>query len=197
GDGVADSSTLSYTTTAPSTVTITVVDASGQDVAVLQRPTAEAAGTHTATFSADGLPDGAYQLRVDAVGVDTTVSRAINVLVSRTLEGATVAPSVFSPNGDGRADRLAVRFTLLSPASVQMRVLRGDAWVATPFAGELPAGAHVLRWDGTKRQGRLLDGSYTLELDATDTITTSVVALPIVSDTRPPTVRILRGAPLR
>ena len=38
GDGVADASTITYTTTAQSTVTITIVDASGQDVAVLQGP---------------------------------------------------------------------------------------------------------------------------------------------------------------
>jgi len=197
GDGEADSSTLSYTTNAQATVTITVVDASGQDVAVLQSPTDEAAGTHTTTFTGDDLPDGAYELRVDAAAGESTVSQTAAVLVTRTLEGVGLAPAVFSPNGDGRADRLTVKFTLVNPAAVRVRVLRGGAWVATPFAGELPAGAHVVRWDGAKRRGRLLDGAYTLEVDATDTLTTSTVALPFASDTRPPTVRILRGSPLR
>ncbi len=174
-----------------------VVDASGQDIGVVQSPTDEVAGPHTATFTADGLPDGAYQLRIDAVGVGTTASQTVGVLVTRTLEGAGVVPSVFSPNGDGRADRLAVRFTLLNSAAVRVRVLRAGAWVATPFAGELAAGEHVVRWDGTKRRGRLLDGEYTLELDATDSVTTSALALPFASDTRAPTVRILTGQPLR
>ena len=197
GDGEADTSTLTYTTTAQSMVTVTVVDASGQDVGVLQSPTDEAAGTHTATFTGEGLPDGAYQLRVDAAGAEATVSQTANVLVTRTLEGAGVAPSIFSPNGDGRADRVTVRFTLLNPAAVRVRVLRDRVWIATPFAGELPAGRHVVRWDGTKLRGRLLDGDYAMEVEATDAVTTSAVALPFASDTRAPTVRILNGAPLR
>jgi hypothetical protein len=55
----------------------------------------------------------------------------------------------------------------------------------------------VVRWDGSKRLGRLLDGEYTIEVDATDAITTSALSVPFTSDTRPPLVRVLRGAPLR
>ena len=69
--------------------------------------------------------------------------------------------------------------------------------MATPFAGDLSAGPHVVRWDGSKRLGRLLDGEYTIEVDATDAITTSVLAFPFTSDTHPPSLRVLRGAPLR
>jgi len=198
GDGLADVSTLTYTTTARATVTVTVADAGGQDVAVLSGPAAEPAGMHTLPFRADGLADGAYQLRVDAADAERTVSRTVAVLVTRTLENASVAPQVFSPNGDGRADRLTVRFTLVNPAAVRVRALRGGTtWVATPFAGDLSAGPHVVRWDGSKRLGRLLDGEYTIEVDATDAITTSVLAFPFTSDTHPPSLRVLRGAPLR
>ena len=197
GDGLADVSTFTYTTTAPATVTVTVVDAGGQDVAVLSGPAAEPAGTHTLSFAADGLADGAYQLRVDAADAERTVSRTVAVLVTRTLENVSVAPQVFSPNGDGRADRLTVRFAVVNPAAVRVRALRGGTWVATPFAGDVSAGPHVVRWDGSKRLGRLLDGEYTIEVDATDAITTSALSVPFTSDTRPPLVRVLRGAPLR
>ena len=167
------------------------------DTGVLAGPTVEAAGTHAATFAAAGLADGAYEIRIDAVGAEATVSRTVAVLVTRTLAAAGVAPQAFSPNGDGRADRLSVRFTLLGPAAVRVRVLRGGTWVATLFSGDLAAGPHVVRWDGSKRAGRLLDGVYTAEVDATDTVTTSAAALPFTADTHAPVLRILPGAPLR
>ena len=178
-------------------MTLTVVDGSGQDDGVLAGPTVEAAGTHSAAFAAAGLADGAYEIRIDAVAAEGAVPRTVAVLVTRTLGSVGVAPQAFSPNGDGRADRLSVRFTLVGPAAVRVRVLRGGTWVATLFAGDLPAGPHVVRWDGSKRVGRLLDGAYTAEVDATDTVTTSAAALPFVADTRAPVVRILPGAPLR
>ena len=198
GDGVADSTTVSYTTTAEALVTVSVLDSGGAAVAVLQNATTEPAGAHTLTFDGAGLPDGAYVLRIDAVdAAGKLVSASVDVVVSRMLTGATAVPSVFSPNGDGRNDVLTVRFDLASPAAVRVRVLHDGAWVATLFSGELPAGPHAVRWDGSKRVGRLLDGSYTAVVDATDAVTASTVSLPFASDTRGPVVRILPGRPLR
>jgi hypothetical protein len=65
------------------------------------------------------------------------------------------------------------------------------------FAGALETGPHSVRWDGSKRVGRLLDGSYTAAVEATGSTTTSIVSLPFVSDTHAPVVRILVGRPLR
>jgi len=197
-DGDADSATLTSTTTASALVTVTVLDSSSQPVSSLQNATAEPAGTHTLTFTGDGLPDGAYGLRIDALGSGgKLVSLTVHVLVSRTLSNASVMPKALSPNGDHRNDTLTVRFSLGASASVRVRVIRGTAWVATPFSGQLPAGPHVVRWDGRKRVGRLLDGSYTAVVDATDAVSTSSVDLPFVSDTTAPLVRILSGNPLR
>ena len=197
GDGVADSATLTYTTTAPATVTVTLVDASGTDVAALSGPAEEATGIHTVAFAAEGLADGPYTLRIDAAAADAAVSRTVSILVTRTLGNVGLSPAAFSPNQDGRADRLSVRFTLLNPAAVRVRVLRDGKWVATVFTGDLAPGARVVRWDGTKRLGRLLDGAYTAEVDATDAVGTSSLDLPFASDTHAPTVQILPGKPLR
>jgi hypothetical protein len=198
GDGVADSATVTYTTTAPALVTVTVVDPNGQPLASLQDATEEAPGVHTLSFTGDGLPDGPYGIRIDAAGTGgTLVTATVNVVVSRTLANASVSPAVFSPNGDGRKDTLSIRFDLDAQAAVRVRVLRAGAWVATPFSGELAAGRHVVRWDGRKRVGRLLDGSYTAVLDATDAAGTGSISLPFASDTRAPAARILSGAPLR
>ncbi|HZO48913.1 MAG TPA: FlgD immunoglobulin-like domain containing protein [Gaiellaceae bacterium] len=197
GDGDADAATVTYTTSAAASVTVTVLDANGQELQVLQPATSLPAGTHTVSFAGEGLPDGRYTLRIDASAGGRTVSRAVDVLVTRALGGVAVSPAVFSPNGDGRADRLTVRFTLASPALVRVRVLRDGAWVATPFAGELQPGIRLVRWDGSKRLGRLLDGVYTAVVEATDEVGTSVVSLPFVSDTRAPAVAFVPGHPLQ
>jgi hypothetical protein len=198
GDGVADTTTVNYTTTAEALVTVSVLDPGGSSVAVLQNATTEPAGAHRVPFDGAGLPDGPYGIRIDAAdSAGKLVSATVAVLVSRTLGAVAVSPVVFSPNGDGRGDTLTVRFDLATTADVRIRILRAGAWVATPFSGELAAGPRVVRWDGSKRVGKLLDGSYTAVVEATDAVTTSVVSLPFASDTRVPVVRILRGLPLR
>ncbi len=198
GDGVADSTTITYTTTAQALVTVTVLDTGSSPVAVLQNALSEPVGVHTVAFDGAGLPDGSYAIRIEAVDLSgKLVSATIDVLVTRTLGAASVSPVVFSPNGDGRSDSLAVRFELAAAAVVRVRILRAGAWVATPFSGELAAGLRIVRWDGSKRVGKLLDGSYTAVVEATDATTTSVLSLPFASDTRAPVVRMLPGRPLR
>src|SRR5262249_7729183 len=197
GDGIADAATVSYSLTAPASVTVTVLDGSAVPVATLTQAEQQRAGEHTVAFTADGLPDGRYTVEIDAADATRSVSRTVDVTVTRTLGNVTLAPQAFSPNGDGRADRLAVRFTLLAAASVRVRVLRDGAWGATPFGGTLEAGRRVVYWNGSKRVGRLLDGSYAMVVEATDEVGVASVSLPFVSDTHAPTVRVLSGRPLR
>ena len=197
GDGVADVATLTYTTTTPATVNVTVVDGNGAVVATLVNAAYQSAGAHAVAFAAGDLVDGRYTIRIDATDVGRTVSATVEVLVTRTLGDATVSPQTFSPNGDGHADRLAVRFTLRAGAAVRVRVLRDGAWVATAFSGAVAAGRRVVYWDGAKRRGRLLDGAYTSVVEATDATGTSSLVLSFASDTRPPAVRILPGKTLR
>jgi hypothetical protein len=164
----------------------------------VQLPARRAAGQHAVPLAPDLLPDGQYTVRLLARGDDgAEVEATIPLLVTRTLGFGTAAPAVFSPNGDGRADRLAIRFRLAAPAEVKVRVLRDGKWVATPFAGSLQAGPRGVVWNGSKRLGRLLDGSYTAAVEATDPLGTSSLSLPFVSDTRAPVVRFLPGSRLR
>jgi hypothetical protein len=198
GDGQADEATLTYTLSAPATVSISVLDAVGSDFGFLQQPIRQALGTHTAAFTGDALADGSYQLLVKARGDDgTEVSSVASVLVSRTLGALSVAPAAFSPNGDGRKDTLRVAFTLSSPAAVRVRVLRDGKYVTTLTNAQLAPGTQRLDWNGAKRLGRLLDGGYEAVVDATDTLGVSTLRLPFASDTRAPVVRVLKGRPLR
>jgi hypothetical protein len=115
----------------------------------------------------------------------------------RTLGFATLAPPAFSPNQDGRADRLAVRFTLTGAATVKVRILRDGRWIATPFEGPMLGGRRLVAWDGAKRVGRLRDGVYEAILEATDSVGTSRIGLSFASDTRAPAIRFLPGLPVR
>ena len=189
---------MTYELSAPATVSIAVHDLVGSPALEVERPTRRAAGQHAVPLAPDTLPDGSYTVQLVAQGDDGALAEAtIPLTVTRTLGFGTAAPAVFSPNGDGRADRLAIRFRLAVPAEVKVRVLRDGTWVATPFAGTLPAGPRGVVWDGSKRLGRLLDGSYTAVVEASEPLGTSLLSLPFVSDTRAPLVQFLSGHRVR
>ena len=67
--------------------------------------------------------------------------------VDRTLAATTASAPAFSPNGDGRSDRQL--FTLLNPAHVEVRVLRGSKVVATLLDAASAPGPQQLSWDGS------------------------------------------------
>ncbi len=197
-DGQADESTITYTLTKPATVSIQARDLIGDPVAVLQRPRKQGAGEHSFRFTASELQDASYQLRIAAVGDDGKEAVGlVNVAVTRTLGALEVEPAVFSPNQDGRFDRVTFSFELAAPAAVRVRILRDGKWVATPFAGPLPLGFQRIDWDGVKRIGRLLDGTYEVRVEATDAVAAASVGAAFDSDSTPPRVSILPGPFLR
>lgn len=197
-DGQADESTITYSLTKPATVTIQALDLIGEPVVLLQRPRRQGAGEHAFRFTASELQDASYQLRISAFGDDGKEAvGVVNVAVTRTLGGLDVSPAVFSPNLDGRLDRVTFAFELAAPAAVRVRILRDGTWVATPFAGPLQLGFQRIEWNGAKRIGRLLDGTYEVRVEATDVVATTSVGAVFDADSRPPRVRILPGRPLR
>jgi len=196
-DEVADATTVTYTLSADAQVTINALDVLGNKVAQLVR-VRQGVGEHAYRFSALDLPDAVYQVQVVARGTDgKEASAAVQVTVTRTLGDLDAAPPAFSPNGDGRGDRIAFSFALESPAKIKVRILRQGKWVATPFEGALPIGINQVGWNGAKRLGRLLDGSYDVQVQAIDQIGVSIMQLPFLADTRAPQLRIVSLAPLR
>jgi flagellar hook assembly protein FlgD len=196
GDGIADAATVTYTLTSPANVTVKVRDGLGAELATVSKGWRRA-GEHAVRFDPNVLPDGIYHLEVVAAATGGRQAVAsTQVAVTRTLGGVRAAPTAFSPNSDGRADRIGFRFELAGAADVRVRILKEGKWVATPFAGPLDQGVRTIQWDGTKRFGRLLDGAYEAVVEATDTVATARIAVPFNADTRQPSVRILRRAPL-
>jgi flagellar hook assembly protein FlgD len=196
-DGIADQSTITYSLTSPANVTVKVRNDQGVELLTLAKAWRRA-GEHAVTLDATSLPDGIYQVEVAAAATGGRQAVAsTQIAVTRTLGGVQAARAAFSPNADGRADRIAFRFELTGPAEVRLRILKDGKWVATPFAGPLDTGVRKVEWDGTKRFGRLLDGNYEAVVEATDAVTTATIAVPFSSDTRQPQVRIVRRYPLR
>jgi hypothetical protein len=197
GDGVADQSTITYSLTSPANVAVKVRNDQGVELVTLSKAWRRA-GEHAVTFDAGALPDGIYHVEVAATGSGgRQAMTSTQIAVTRTLGSVHATRTAFSPNLDGRADRIAFSFELTAPAQVRLRILKDGKWVATPFTGPLETGSRKLEWDGTKRFGRLLDGGYEAVVEATDAVATATVALPFSADTRQPRVRILQRYPLR
>ena len=197
GDEIADGTTLVYTLNEAANVTVKVLDVLGAEVMALGKSW-KRAGEHTLRVDPASLPDGVFQIELSASATGgRQASASTQLVVTRTLGNVAPVRTAFSPNADGKADRIAFRFELTGPAEVRLRVLRNGKWVATPFKGPLEKGRQTVEWDGTKRNGSLLDGAYEAVVDATDPIATSTVSVPFTSDTREPKVRIVTRSPLQ
>jgi hypothetical protein len=125
------------------------------------------------------------------------VENVVPLSVSRLLGLVSAGPSLVSPNGDGRRDRLTVSFGLSAAANVRVRMLRDGRWVATPLSGLLQAGPQTVTWDGTRSEGRLRDGSYEVVVEATNEVSAASYAVPFAVDTTPPAIRVVSVRPLR
>lgn len=196
GDEIDDKTTITYTLTSAANVTVIVRDDLGTEVLRLPRAWRRAA-EHALRFDPSVLPDGLFHVEISAVasgGRQATTS--VQLAVTRTLGGVQAVRTAFSPNADGRADRIAFRFELAGPADVRLRILKDGKWIATPFTGPLAKGARVVEWNGTKRVGKVVDGGYEAVVEATDAFATTAIAVPFASDTRQPKVRILHRFPL-
>jgi hypothetical protein len=189
GDGRGDQAKVSYTLSAAAAVTARVTDSLDQPVATIfdgSRP----AGKQELSWAPDAIPDGSYRLILTAVAGAKQVQSSMRFWVDRTLAATAAAPT-FSP----RLKPLALTFTLLNPAHVEVRALRGSQAVAALLTSDLGPGPQQLSWDGS----RLPDGRYVVEVAATDSLLTSKQRVAVRIDRRAPTLRLvsLRSAIVR
>lgn len=112
------------------------------------------------------VPEGVYKPRVHLAGQHRTIDLPNAMRVDTTAPRVRVTSaglSPFSPDGDGRADRVAVRYTLSERAHAILLV-NGKRVVFT--RRQLPSG--TVEWNG-KLNGRSAPvGVYTLRLAAQD-----------------------------
>jgi N-acetylmuramoyl-L-alanine amidase len=190
GDGRGDEAKVSYTLSAPATVTAKVSNSLDQPVATLFEG-ARSAGKQELSWSPGAIPDGWYRLTLTAVAGAKQVQTSTRFWVDRTLAATAASAPAFSP----RLKALGLTFTLLNAAHVEVHVLHGPGVVATLLESDLAPGTQQLSWNGN----RLPDGRYVVEVEATDSLLTVVQRVVVRIDRKAPTLRLvsLRSAIVR
>ena len=197
GDRQADAATLTYSISSSANVTVELTDLLGGVVTTVVDRVWTQAGEHTLTIDGAALADGEYNVVITArTAAGASVQQIVPLHVNRGLGLVTVAPATFSPNADGRKDRLTLTFTLAMSADVVVRVERDGKWVASPLTGMFEAGTHRFTWDGSRSSGALRDGEYSAVVEATNELGIVSFAVPFVSDTTAPRVLIVPGKKL-
>ncbi len=192
GDGQTDSSLISYTLSAPATVTATLLGPDGRDLSVLfsqqKRP-----GKQSFRFAAAGIADGRYEIVLSANDGRTTVALAVPVLVDRTVRRFTTVPAAVSPNGDGVADELTFGFELTHAASVRLDIAQAGKTLVPVYSADLSVGPQTVAWSPSG----LKDGKYAAVLTATNDVGSVVHTVLFRIDTVAPVLRALSFRGLR
>jgi len=197
-DGQADATTVTYRISASANVTVEVTDAIGGVVATVVDRVWTAAGQHNLALDGAALADGTYNVVVTArTAAGVSVQKVIPLSVNRTLGLVTAAPTAFSPNGDGRRDRLTLTFALTAPADVRIRIEREGRWVASPLLASYLPGTQRFVWDGMRAAGLIRDGEYTAVVEANGGAGAISFGVPFAADSTAPRVRILPSRGLR
>ena len=121
---------IAFRLSQPDRLTLTVLDDGGEVVRTLLRDASFGRGNHT--FGWDGrdeagevVPEGTYRPRVELDKLDRAIEFPRRMRVDTTpadLEITRLRPSRISPDGDGRADELTIRFRASEPVNALLLV---------------------------------------------------------------------------
>jgi N-acetylmuramoyl-L-alanine amidase len=195
-DGSGDVMTVSFRLGSDAVVTAQVLDAGGAPLLTLLNEQ-RFAGTNTFDWGAHVLPDGRYRLVVTAKSGTKSITKAVDVVVDRTLAALQLVPAAISPNGDGVNDGATFTFQLAQNVAVRLDIVQGGIVVASPFQGQLGIGPQTLSWDGSGFGAPLFDGTYVATITVTDQLGDVQLSRPIVLDTTPPKLTLADKATLR
>ncbi|MGE5274778.1 MAG: FlgD immunoglobulin-like domain containing protein [Verrucomicrobiota bacterium] len=155
----------------PDRVRVQIVDGSGDVVRTLVPGRRLRRGTVSYTWNGRDdagrfVAQGVYKPRVHLADQHRTIDLPNEMRVDTTAPRVTVksvAPAVISPDGDGRADRVMVRYALSERAHA---ILFVGARRLVFTRRQLPAGAVV--WNGKVDRRPVRPGMYVLRLSAQD-----------------------------
>lgn len=153
------------------TITLTVVDANGKEVAKLVDHKRLNHGLHHYWWNGKNaagrtLLSGAYRPKVAFADIHRTfvLPNPIHIdVVPPHARVVSVKPRVFSPDGDGRADAIVVRYRV-SEHAIVLLLANGKQRVRTRFS---PLQGR-LTWNGTWHGRKLPPRTYKLTLVAVD-----------------------------
>jgi N-acetylmuramoyl-L-alanine amidase-like protein len=192
GDGQTDSSSISYTLSAPATVTATLRSPDGRQLAVLFTQQRQP-GKQSFKFAAAGIADGRYEIVLSANDGTTTVTAVVPVLVDRTVRKFAVLPAAVSPNGDGVRDDVSFTFELTRAATVKLDVAQAGKPIASVYSAALMPGVQTVGWNGAGTK----DGKYAGVLTATNDVGVVSHNALFRIDTVPPLLRAVSFRRLR
>lgn len=138
-----------------------------------------------ATMNEDGSPT-------------SVVSPVVEVTVDNQPPGITVRTSrlAFSPNRDGRMDRLSVAVSTTEPTSVHATLKNRRGVSLRTWRRSTEARHHSFEWRGRARGRRLGDGRYRIKVTATDQVGLRANASrKVIVDTKPPRLKLRRISP--
>lgn len=170
-DCVSDTAAITFRLRTPDRVTLDVIDSRGDVVRELARRRPQ--GRAAVSYIWDGrdgdgqvVAEGSYRPRVHLDRARRTIVMPNPIRVDLTpprVVTFTARPLVISPDGDGRSDRMRIRYRVSERAVVELYV---DGTRAVRKKGTRPRG--TFRWNGVVAGERLPEGVYTLRLLARD-----------------------------
>ena len=166
-----DVAVISFRLRKPARVTVDILDSAGRSVRTLVRDRAEEAGSVSYTWdgrdNADRVvPEGRYRPRVELEEHGRTIVLPNPIRVDTTaptIRLVRLFPRVFSPDGDGRRDRVTAWYEVDGPARAMMLV-DGKRRVLSRFRS--PEGRLV--WFGRVDGRSVQPGTYEIRLRAVD-----------------------------
>jgi hypothetical protein len=142
-------------------LTVTIIDEDDDTVATIADDEPLPAGPVEFVWNGRGAPEGVYRARVHLADARRTIDIPNEMRLDTTPPTLTVEriwPTVFSPDGDGRSDRVRAEYSVSERASVSFH--HGDD---TPVVSP-PRTTGKIEWYARG----LLPGVYVVSLSATD-----------------------------
>src|SRR5262249_55162537 len=155
----------------PDRVRLQIVDSGGEVVRTLVAGTRLRRGRVVYTWNGRDdrgrfVPEGVYKPRVHLADQHRTIDLPNDMRVDTTAPNVTVesvSPRAISPDGDGRADRVTVRYKLSERAHA---ILYVGARRVVFTRSQLPSGS--VDWNGKLNGKPVRPGTYLLRLGAQD-----------------------------
>jgi N-acetylmuramoyl-L-alanine amidase-like protein len=174
---ISDATQISYTLTASATVTATLRDSGGHDVATLFTQQHQP-GRQTFKLTATNIPEGHFQLVLTAANGKSTATASVPVVIDRTVTQFSVAPVVTK-------GEITFAFDLARVAAVRLDVQRSGKVVAPVYSATLPPGAQNVGWNAAGTP----DGTYAGALTTSGVVGNATRTVLFRIDTRPPALR--------
>lgn len=192
-DGIRDTVSFALAATGASSWSVRIASAGGVSVRTIKGTGAKLAATWDGRDGAGAIvPDGAYTASLaatDTAGNSSVRTYPVRVDVTPSTVVATAVPAIFSPNGDGTADRTSLRWTSSESTSGTAALWRGTTLIRRWTEAASTGGA--ITWDGRTASGTAVaEGRYTFRVDVRDAAGNRTIAATTVTVDR--TVGFLR-----